>query len=257
MVGGRPVINEMKTKKKKKNAPAQKPGAVKLRAGPTPVKMVFIKQGGDAEFRINWRGPGFGDRPIGPESLAHSGRLAMAKPWRPGAGLADVGGVGVVGGGGAGRTPVAARGNRVPNAGFEERDENTKFAAKWTKGQWGDRGLKYSVRVDRTDPHSGDNALSVRGLEAGARPGAYCTLQLDAGTYEIRYWACAGFEETANIGVHLSGQDLPEQAVGDQWKQFKQTVEIDKKNRSAVLRFWTSTARVRVLFDDIEVEWAR
>jgi hypothetical protein len=253
MVGGRPVINEMKTKKK--NAPAQKPGAVKLRAGPTPVKMVFIKQGGDAEFKINWRGPGFGDRPIGPESLAHSGRLAMAKPWRPGAGLADVGGVGV--GGGARSGPTAARGNRVKNAGFEERDDNTKFAASWTKGQWGDRGLKYSVRLDRTDPHSGDNALSVRGLEAGARPGAYCGLQLDAGTYEIRYWACAGFEETANIGVHLSGQDLPEQAVGDQWKQFKQTVEIDKKNRNAVLRLWTSTPRVRVLFDDIEVEWAR
>ncbi len=103
----------------------------------------------------------------------------------------------------------------------------------------------------------GDYALSVRALKEGARPGASCTVQLDAGTYEVRYWACAGFEKTATIGVHLSGQDLPERTVGDEWKQFKQTVEIGQKNRMASPRLWSSAPNIRVLFDDVEVEWVR
>jgi cell division protein FtsN len=255
-VAGRPVISEIKSKKKGRD---QKPGSVKLRAGANPVKMIYIKHGGDAEFKISWRGPGFGDRPIGPESLVHSGRLAMAKPWRPGMGLADLGVVGGAGAGvgGGGRAPAVAGGNRVRNAGFEERNDDTKFAASWSKSQWGDRGLRYSVRLDRTDPHSGTYALSARALESGARPGAQTTLALDPGAYEIRFWACAGFEATANVGVHLSGRDLPEIAVGDEWKQYKFTTEIEKKNRNASLRIWTSTERVRVLFDDIEVECVR
>ena len=88
-------------------------------------------------------------------------------------------------------------------------------------------------------------------------PGAFTSVTLPPGTYEVRYWACADVGETANIRAHLGGRDLDEKTVSDDWKQFTQTVEIKERLVKASLRLMLLTFRRRVWFDDMEVEAVR
>jgi hypothetical protein len=157
--------------------------------------------------------------------------------------------VGAASGGGvpAGVTPA-----EVANGGFEEKDDRG-FAAKWTKAQWGDRRAGSSVRLDRSNPHAGENALVVRALGDGSKPGVSTTLRLDPGTYEVSYWACADVGRSATVGARFGGRELAEQSVADKWKQFTETVKVERKNLNAGLGLWVSTPNVRVWFDDVKI----
>jgi len=154
---------------------------------------------------------------------------------------------------GGNRKPLPEK-NLVVNAGFEERNEDTRFATKWSKGQWGDRGAKYSVRLDMSNPREGgESAVVVRVLDEGAKAGASTSLKLQAGTYRISYWACAHVGSSATIGAHLGGVDLPENTVGDEYKKFTHEVEVKTRQLSGSFRVWVSGAGARVWFDDVEV----
>jgi len=160
---------------------------------------------------------------------------------------------GNAGGDASGAGPLPA-GNLVKNGGFEERDEETRFAKHWSKGQWGTRGAKHSVRLDASNPHEGgEKAVVVRALEDGAMAGARTSLKLEAGTYRVSYWACAHVGKSATVGAQLGGSDLPEDTVGDEWTKFSREVEVKARTLSGSLKIWTSTKNVRVWFDDVEV----
>jgi hypothetical protein len=144
----------------------------------------------------------------------------------------------------------------VANGGFEEKDDRG-FAAKWTKAQWGDRRAGSSTRLDKSNPHGGENALVVRALGDGSKPGVSTTLRLDPGTYEASYWACAAVGKSATVGAHFGGRELAGQSVTDKWKQFTVTVKVEKKNLNASLGLWTSTPNVRVWFDDVKIRMTK
>jgi len=143
--------------------------------------------------------------------------------------------------------------NLVTNGGFEEMNDQTDFAKAWTPHVWGKQDTQYTVSVNRANPHEGERSLAVRLLEAGAAPGAFTTVSVSPGKYEVRYWARADVGENARVYAHLAGKDLRQNTVGDQWTQFKETVEVDAKQVNASLRLWTTTMRVRIWFDDVEV----
>ncbi|MHC4504014.1 MAG: LamG-like jellyroll fold domain-containing protein, partial [Planctomycetota bacterium] len=170
-------------------------------------------------------------------------RMAKTAPTRPRPGPA--------------RTPArpatgAPQGNLVGNGGFEEKGAD-RFAAGWRKEQWGAPGSSRTVRLDRSNPHGGEGAIVVRGFGEGAKPGASTILKLDPGTYEVRYWVCADVGKTATVGARFAGKDLSEHKAGDEWKQFADTVTVEKRNLRSRLGLWVSTTGVRVWFDDVQV----
>jgi len=157
------------------------------------------------------------------------------------------------GGDAAGAGPALA-GNLVKNGGFEKRDEETRFATHWSKGQWGARNAKYSVRLDAANPREGgERAVVVRVLEDRTMAGAHTSLKLDAGTYSVSYWACSDVGKSATVGAQLAGSNLLEDTVGDEWKKYSREVEVKTRTLSGSLKIYTSTKNVRVWFDDVEV----
>ena len=148
--------------------------------------------------------------------------------------------------------PAASGAGLVKNGTFEEKSARG-FASEWKKEQWGARGAGSSVRLDRSNPRTGESALVVRGLADGSKPGASTALRLDIGTYEIRYWASADVGKTATIGVRFAGEELAGHEVPDRWTLFTETVTVEKKNLRTGLGLWTSTVNVRVWFDDVEL----
>ncbi len=159
--------------------------------------------------------------------------------------------------GAAGGAVAVATGPLVRNGGFEEIDEKTRLPSGWSKRHWGGRGVQYSARADKSNPHEGEVAMVVRVIGDGARSGASSTLALVAGTYEVTYWACAEVGKTADVLARLGGTDLPAQSVGDEWKRFAGTVEVAKKQTTGELGVLTTTSNVRVWFDDVSVRMLR
>jgi len=152
--------------------------------------------------------------------------------------------------------PATAPGRLVPNGGFEEVLDATRFANSWTAHQWGAAGVQYSVRLDRSNTHSGERSLVVQAAGEGALPGAFTTLAaaLEPGRYELRFWASADVGKTAQVHANLAGKDLGPFTVDEDWKQIVRAIEVDERKPGAVLRLWTSTPRVRVWFDDVSLE---
>jgi len=145
----------------------------------------------------------------------------------------------------------------VPNGGFERRDDRTRFATGWRTHVWGEPDSATSIRLDRTNPHAGEHAMSALARRDGARPGAFIGVRLEAGTYEVRYWAQADVGKRAQIGCHLGGVDLAVQTVGDEWQQFTERVDVEKRGVSGSIKLWVQTRNVRVWFDDVEVTLVR
>ena len=145
--------------------------------------------------------------------------------------------------------PVA---NLAVNGGFEVVDAHTRFAKSWKAHQWGEEGLRYSVRIDKSDPRTGKRAVLARGFADGAKSGAYTTFTLKAGRYEVSYWASTDRDETVRVGGQLAGRDLAEKTVGGEYQQIKEIVEIPEKQIGASLRLWT-VGKGRAWFDDVEV----
>lgn len=152
-----------------------------------------------------------------------------------------------------GKDAAAPAENLLANGGFEKVNERTRFADGWIEGQWGERGKASQVRMAEGEARSGQNAILARAIAAGAAPGVSATAKLEPGSYGIRFWACADQGEVARVHAQLDDDLAAEGTVGDEWKQFSGTVKVDKKRLSATLRIWTSTARVRVRFDDAEI----
>jgi hypothetical protein len=146
-------------------------------------------------------------------------------------------------------------GNRIKNGGFEDRKSKTGLADGWSSCQLGKKGKKYSVRMNKTNPREGGaHCVVLRSMDEGAKPGVGISVKLVPASYEIRYWACADVGKSAMIQVTFGGKDLPAHDVSDEWEQFKDTVTVEKRNFKTKLLISTSTCRVRVYVDDVEVE---
>jgi len=139
------------------------------------------------------------------------------------------------------------------NPSFEEMQKGTRFAFGWRPYCWGSSDNRYSARIDRVYGHEGEQSLAVRGHAEGGRPGAFCVFAVDAGEYEVSYWACADVAEKAQVQAHLAGVDLKIETVGDEWQRFTQRVTIEKRQLTGGVKVWTTTPGVRVWFDDVEV----
>jgi formylglycine-generating enzyme required for sulfatase activity len=138
-------------------------------------------------------------------------------------------------------------GKLVPNGDFEKPGTAPEIAEGWMKNQWGSAQGAFSVRLDRVNPHGGERSLVVRTLTEGVHPGARTTLTsaLVPGRYELRFWACAAVGKSADVCAHFAGRDVISATVGEDWKQFKTTVEIKQKKARASLRLYTTTSKVR------------
>ena len=153
------------------------------------------------------------------------------------------------------RSHVAAApgGNLVAGGGFEEMTERPRFAKHWKSHRWGDGSARSSVRTGGANPHTGERSLVVRAFGPGAKPGAFTTLTLPAGRYEVSFWACAAVDETARIGGSLAGADLNTRTAAGDWQRFTETVEVPERKVGAALRLWL-VSEGRVWFDDVEVK---
>lgn len=177
---------------------------------------------------------------------ARAGGNPGARPGRPAGG----------GGGGAGRGKggaVPPSGNLVKNGGFEEGRSEGGLTRFWVAGQWGAPGKRYSVRVCKTDSHGGDYSIAIRAFAEDAKPGAFTTLNVPKGNYQVSYWACCDVGKIAIVGATLARKPLRERQVGEDWKQFKQKIALPKDSQNASLRIWIETCGVRVFIDDVEV----
>jgi len=153
--------------------------------------------------------------------------------------------------------PSAAAGGTgaalVANGGFESRSPHTSFATGWAPHQWGARGAQYSARLDRTNPRGGDNAVVVRALGEGAKPGVFAQVALDPGTYRITYWACAEVGSSAQVLARFGDVELPTHTVPEDWTAFTDTFEVKDKRVRVSVGVCTTTGKVRVWFDDVEL----
>jgi len=148
------------------------------------------------------------------------------------------------------------KGNLVVNGGFEAVDERSNFARGWTSHQWGPPSAKHSCRVDRTERHAGDRSLVIRGLTEGAKSGAFTSVSLHEGPYEVRFWVSADVDEGQGVKVfcHLGGYACDTVEIGAKWTKVVHRVEVEDRQLTASLRLWTTAVRVRVWIDDVEVE---
>ena len=150
-------------------------------------------------------------------------------------------------------------GNLVTNPGFEKTGSGVEIARGWIKNQWGGGHGGFTVRLDRTNSHTGDRSLVVSTNAADVHPGARTTLTaaLVPGKYELRFWASSDVGKSADACAYFNGRQVLSASVGGDWKQFKTTVEVEEKKQRAPLRLYTTTQNVRVWFDDVEVEAVR
>jgi hypothetical protein len=153
--------------------------------------------------------------------------------------------------------PTTSGPNIVVNGGFEEIRQDTKFASGWIRQQWGAGRGSWSVKPDRTNPRTGDRAIVMVAFADDMRPGAFCSLPLDKGTYVVSFWACADVGGKATVGAHCAGTDIQATTVGDEWQRVGGTVVVAEKKANASLRIWTPTKGARVFFDDVEVKAAK
>ena len=141
--------------------------------------------------------------------------------------------------------------NLVTNASFElPGDEG--LAKAWRVFRGGAAAAGAWVRVDASNPHTGEVSLAVRGGE-GAIAGAFTTMKIVAGTYSVSFWACADVGKHAIVTAHLAGRDLAERRVGEEWERVVLPAEVDRDSLSASLRVCSSTAGVKVWLDDVEL----
>jgi hypothetical protein len=256
-------------------------GSVRLRAGgKVPIKFSFFheREEGDktsAGTEVYWSGPNFGMRRLRGGFLGNvSSQLPVARPWTETAASAVAPPVGrkkrVKRGAKTPSPPPSPRpaprpeeaapelpkGNRILNGGFEILDRRTSFARGWNQYNWGRKSARGSVRVDRVNAHGGEQSVVVRAIGEGAKPGAFTSIALVPAKYELRYWATADVAEgeTAEVRADVAGEALPADRVGPDWTQFKHTVSLQEKKAGANVRLWVETPRVRVWFDDVELE---
>jgi len=258
-VGGKPLINRTESKEDWSDA------TMALSAGKVPISLTYSLKEGRSIMELYWSGPTFGLKKLGGDALAHAAkRLPIAEPLKePEQEVAAK-----AGGAAAPAVPAAPgekppekppEGNLVANGSFEEQDQDGRFAARWTAHQWGPANAAHIVRIDRGNARTGDKALLVQAQADGALPGAFTTLtaSLPPAKYQVRFWACADVGKSATVQANLAGRDAGSATVGEDWKQVSFTVELTEKKIGANLRIWSSTPRVRVWFDDVEVEAAK
>ncbi len=177
---------------------------------------------------------------------ARAGGHAGAKPGRPARGHG-----GRSGRGKGGHRPL---GNLAKNGGFEEGKSDGGLTKSWVAGQWGAPGKRYSVRVCKTDSHGGDYSIAIRAFAQGAKPGAFTTMNVSEGKYEVSYWTCCDVGKIASVCASLAGKALRECQVSEDWKQFKQKVSLPRDSQNASMKIWIDTVGVRVFIDDVEVK---
>jgi hypothetical protein len=156
----------------------------------------------------------------------------------------------VAGAAGQGLAPAPSEANAVKNGGFEERDDRTGFALWWHPHRQDPGSV---VRTSRGEAREGESSLSAQPSSRGGAAGAFTTVRVRAGTYEVRYWAIADVGKVAEVAVHVSGTDLPAMVATDQWRQFRQQVVVRTPAVNASLRIWAASPGVRVWFDEVEL----
>jgi len=142
----------------------------------------------------------------------------------------------------------------VPNGGFEKVHKGGKSPSGWAKHDWGEGRGRWSVRSSLSNPHNGDRSIVVRSLDDDCRPGMCHFLNLEKGTYELTFWACADVGANVTVGACLAGKDLVMRSIGEEWAKYSARVTIADKKRRAELGIFTTTKGVRVWFDDVEVK---
>ena len=250
-VGGKSIVNQWNDKASWESA------MLKLRAGKTPLRIMYNNTKGDCGFQVYWSGPDFTMRTLsGTDFGRRESRLAVHEP--PKVRRATVVAAGPAPSArGVGRASTDER-VVVVNGGFEEAGEKGQPAARWNQGQFGEPGGVFYVRGDATNPHGGKRAVVVKGQTDGAHPGLFTAIgKLPRGRYVVSAWVCADVGAVAQIHARLGGEDAGPQNVGEDYQQMSFTLDILEAQTSASLRLWTSTPRVRVWFDDVSVKRVR
>jgi hypothetical protein len=141
------------------------------------------------------------------------------------------------------------------NGGFETMDDGGRFAAGWNSHQWGPQNARGYARIDKMNAHEGDRSLVINANDAGAKPGAFASLArpLEPGRYTISMWVCADAVMAGALVLSLDGVEAPAVAVGEDWMRTVVTIDLAKRASPAALRIWSTSARVRMWVDDVDV----
>ena len=133
--------------------------------------------------------------------------------------------------------------------------QGKRMPERWTGHDWGPASTRQYVRADQSNPHGGDYAIVVRGMSDGSLPGVYSSVKsMPPATYRLSFWACADIDETACVHAHLAGEEMPARKVCEEYEKITFTMEVQEGKRlNPPIRLWTSTAKVKVWFDDVEV----
>jgi len=156
--------------------------------------------------------------------------------------------------GGEGGAPTDAR-NLIVNGGFEEIDESDGFARAWHPHRWGESQARSSIRPDRVNFHDGERSIAVKSTGAGVKPGAFTSVVIGPGKYELSFWAVADVAEgkTAPVRSHVAGEEFGPARVGPDWKRYSHTFVTRDRSQNASVRLWTEAVGVLVWFDDVEL----
>ena len=142
----------------------------------------------------------------------------------------------------------------ITNGGSEKMVERNPVPFGWTKdsGCRKTAGKSY-VRADRTNPHGGERAVSLRLVSESGSAGLTTEVALGVGKYAVTFRACCDIDAKAYLNGSLGGTDLKGRALGEEYVKFTETVVVVKRDRKSALKFWTTTSRVRVYVDDVSV----
>jgi len=146
----------------------------------------------------------------------------------------------------------APKANPVPNGGFEQLGDD-RFARDWKAHDWGPPGSQSVVKSDASNPRTGERCIVAQGTSDAARPGAFTSVKLAQGKYELRFWACAEVGKKAQVAAHVAGKDFAPKTVGEDWEMISFQFEQGEDPRPAGLKLWVVTPRAKVWFDDVEI----
>jgi len=143
----------------------------------------------------------------------------------------------------------------IENGGFETKEARARFALGWTAGQFGAFKSRYIARLDRSNAHSGERALDMRGLEREAKPGVVTIVDLEPGAYVLSLWACGDLGEQPEIGISLGTVEEWRFTANEDYRAFEKKLVISDRQRNAKLSIWVQTPASRVWIDDVSLKW--
>ncbi|MEI6500773.1 MAG: hypothetical protein WCP21_07070, partial [Armatimonadota bacterium] len=150
--------------------------------------------------------------------------------------------------------PAFAADNPIPNPSFETVGADG-WAGDWGRYQWGPEDAKGEQKVDTTVAHSGRNSMMGINYDASAKGGAYCRVNLAAGSWALSFWAKAAPGKSALVRCYLASAYSRSYDIGDQWTKITFRNTLLSPVEKAEINVQNSSGEAGTIwFDDVSLE---